>query len=59
MKEYELHVSVTYTTDGGSKQYDYFLEYVTANNASEAKKIVRDELKARGITALNMDVLEC
>lgn len=56
MKEYELHVSVSYVTDGGSKQYDSYLEYVNANTMRDAKKIVRDQFRACGIKILSMEV---
>ena len=59
MKEYEIHASVTYTSQGGTQEYDSFLEYVTAKNASEAKKILRADLKADGFTTLNMDAIVC
>lgn len=58
MKEYEIHVSVTYTSQGGTKEYDYFMKYVFAKNATEAKKIVRTALKADGFKTLNMDAVE-
>ena len=31
MKEYEIHVSASYTTSGGSKEWNAFTEYVNAN----------------------------
>ena len=30
MKEYEIHTTATYTTDGGTTEGSYFVEYVTA-----------------------------
>lgn len=30
MKEYEIHTTATYTTDGGTTEGSYFAEYVTA-----------------------------
>ena len=59
MKEYEIHVSVTYTSQGGTKEYDSFMEYVSAKNAAEAKKIVRATLKAEGFKVLTMEAIEC
>ena len=33
MKEYEIHVSATYTTDGGTREGAYFVEYRDAKTA--------------------------
>jgi len=54
MKEYEIHVSASYMTDGGSKEWNAFTEYVNAKNAAEAKKILRAELKAEGYHNITM-----
>ena len=59
MKEYEIHVFVSYTSQGGTKEYDCFLEYIKANNASEAKTLLRAELKAGGYKAIRMEAIEC
>jgi len=48
MKEYEIKVSASYITDGGSKEWNAFKEYVTAKTPAEARKILRAELKAEG-----------
>ena len=32
MKEYEIHVSASYTTSGGSKEWNAFTEYVNVNS---------------------------
>ena len=49
MKEYEIHTTATYTTDGGTTEGSYFVEYITAKNMAEAKQILRAELKAAGV----------
>ena len=41
MKEYEIHTTVTYTTEGGTTENSYFVEYVTAKSVAEAKRISR------------------
>lgn len=58
MKEYEIHVSASYTTDGGTKEWNCFTEYVNANTAAEAKKILRAELKAEGYKNITMDAIK-
>ena len=58
MKEYEIHTTVTYTTDGGTTEGSYFVEYVTAKNMAEAKRILRAELKAAGYKNIKMDAIE-
>lgn len=58
MKEYELHISASYITDGGSKEWNAFTEYVTAKNATEAKRIKRAELKEGGYRNITMDAIE-
>ncbi|MDO4812389.1 MAG: hypothetical protein Q3995_02575 [Eubacteriales bacterium] len=58
MKEYELHISANYKTDGGSKEGSYFVEYVTAKSMTEAKQILRAELKAAGYRNIKIDAIE-
>ncbi len=58
MKTYEIHISASYTTDGGSKEWNCFKEYVTANNEAEAKKNLRKELKAEGYRNITMEAIE-
>ena len=58
MKEYEIHVSASYTTSGGSKEWNCFKEYVRANSAAEAKRILKAELKADGYRNITMDAIE-
>ena len=48
MKEYEIHVSASYKTDGGSTERNAFTEYVNANTAAEARRKLRAELRAAG-----------
>ena len=45
MKEYEIHSTATYTTDGGTTEGSYFVEYVAAKNIAEVERILRAELK--------------
>lgn len=58
MTEYEIHVSARYTTSGGSKEWNYFIEYVTANSAEEAKHILKAELKTEGYRNIKMTAIE-
>ena len=59
MKEFEIHVSESYITDGGSEEWNCFKEYVTANTAAEAKKALKAELKADGYRHIEMDAVSC
>ena len=58
MKEFEIHVSASYVTSGGSKEWNCFKEYVNAGTAAEAKKILRAELKAEGYKNITMEAIE-
>ena len=58
MKEYEIHVSASYITDGGSKEWNAFTEYVNANTAAEAKRILKAELRSEGYHNITMDAIE-
>ena len=58
MKEYELHISASYITSGGSKEWICFTEYRTANSAAEAERIIRAELKSDGYRNITIDALE-
>ena len=58
MNEYEIHISASYNTDGGTKEWSYFTEYVNANSAAEAKRIKTAELKADGYHNITMDVIK-
>lgn len=57
MKEYEIHVSASYVTDGGSKEWNAFTEYVEAKSSAEAKRILKAELKAEGYKNITMDAI--
>ena len=60
MKEYEIHISASYVTDGGSKEWNAFTEYVIAGSAAEAKRIKKAELKKDGYKNITMsDVIAC
>ena len=58
MKEYEIHISANYKTDGGSEEGNYFVEYVTAESAAEAEQIKSAELEAAGYYNIEMDTIE-
>lgn len=47
MKEYEIKVFAGYKC-GGEKYYNCFKEYVTAKTETEAKKLLKAELKNQG-----------
>ena len=58
MKEYELHISASYLTSGGSGEWTCFTEYRTANSDAEAERIIRAELKSDGYRNITIDTLE-
>ena len=58
MKEYEIHVCASYITSGGSKEWNCFKEYVSADSAAEAKRNLKAELKADGYHNITMDAIE-
>ena len=58
MKEYEIHISANYMTDGGSMEGSYFVEYVTTENATEAEQIKAAELEAAGYYNITIDIIE-
>ena len=58
MTEYEIHTTVTYTTDGGTRECGYFVKYITAKTMTEAKRILRAELKADGYKNIKMEALK-
>lgn len=58
MKEYEIHVSASYKTDGGSKEWNCFKEYVTAGSEAEAKRILRKQLREEGYHDIEMEAVE-
>lgn len=58
MKEYEIHTTATYSTDGGTTEGSYFVKYVTAKNMVEAKRILRAELKTAGYKNIKLDAID-
>ena len=58
MKEYEIHTTATYTTDGGTTEGSYFVKYITAKNMTEAKQSLRTELKTAGYKSIKMEAIE-
>lgn len=58
MKEYEIHVSASYNTDGGTKEWTCFTEYRWAETKTEAKKKLKEELKAEGYHNILMGAIE-
>lgn len=58
MKEYEIHISASYMTSGGSKEWNCFIEYVFAKTAAEAKRIKRQELKEDGYRNISMEAIK-
>ena len=58
MKEYEIHSTATYTTDGGTTEGSYLVEYVAAKNIAEVERILRAELKDAGYKNINLDAIE-
>ena len=58
MKEYEIHVCASYRTDGGSKEWNCFKEYVNADTAAEAKRILKAQLKEDGYHNITMAAIE-
>ena len=58
MKEYAIHSTATYTTDGGTTEGSYFVEYVAAKNIAEIERILRAELKDAGYKNINLDAIE-
>lgn len=45
MKEYEIHSSANYMTEGDTEEGDYYISYRWANSAAEAEEMVRETLK--------------
>ena len=58
LKEYEIHTTATYSTDGGTTEGSYFVEYATVKNMAEAKRILRAELKAAGYKNIKLDAID-
>ena len=58
MTEYEIHISANYMTDGGAEEGNYFIEYVTAEDAAEAERIKVTELEAAGYYNIELDTID-
>ena len=58
MTEYEIHVSASYRTSGGTIEWNCFTEYVEAESEAEAKARLREELKQQGYHVIKMDAVE-
>lgn len=58
MHTYEIHVFASYITDGGSKESNAFKEYVTAASATEAKRLLKADLKADGYKNITLEAIE-
>jgi hypothetical protein len=48
MREFEIKISASYITSGGSKEWNAFKKYVVAKDTNEAKRKLKAELKADG-----------
>lgn len=57
MKTFEIHVSASYVTDGGAKEWNAFTEYVQAKSAAAAKKVLRAELKEDGYKNITLEAM--
>lgn len=56
MKIYEIHVSASYITDGADhKAWNCFKEYVKAENAEDAQRILESSLYEEGYIDIEMD----
>ena len=59
MKEFEIKVFAGYKC-GGEKYYNCFKEYVTAKTETEAKKILKAELKNQGYIEIKLsEIIPC
>ena len=58
MKEYEIHVSASYKSQGGQKEWTYFKEYVMADTKAQAKAKMRAELKEQGYHNITLAAIE-
>lgn len=54
MKKYEIFVSASYMVNE-HEEYNCFKEYIEANNATEAKKVLKAQLKVNGYKKISMD----
>ena len=58
MTEYEIHVSASYKTSGGTIEWNCFTEYVEAESEAAAKAQLRAELRQQGYRKIIMDAIE-
>ncbi len=58
MKEYEIHVSASYRTSGGTIEWNCFTEYIDAESKAKAKAKLQAELKKQGYRKITMDAIE-
>ena len=58
MKEYEIHVCASYKTQGGSKEWNCFKEYVYADTAAQAKRNLKAQLREQGYHNITMAAVE-
>ena len=58
MKEYEIHTSANYMTEGGTEEGNYFVSYRWANSAAEAEEMLTGELKRHGYYNITVDAIE-
>lgn len=58
MKEYEIFVSISYLTDGGSREHNCFHEYVNANTPASAKRALKATLKEYGYKGLKIESMD-
>ena len=56
MKEYESHVTASYNP-AGTEYWNCFKEYINATTATEAKKILKAELKKDGYKKIKMEAI--
>lgn len=57
-REYEVQVSASYITEGQSKAWNCFKEYIVAGSEKEAKAICKAMLKAEGYKNISMEAFE-
>lgn len=58
MKEYEIHCSFNYMTDGGTEEDNYWVAYRWANSTVEAEELITEELKKHGYYNITADAIE-
>ena len=58
MTEYEIHVSASYKTSGGTIEWNCLTEYVEAESEAAAKAQLRAELRQQGYRKIIMHATE-